>query len=144
MNPSLSNLSHTVRRLPPFVAFAIVGGAGFGVNELCLFIGLHFFGLDALIAALLAFFVTVTFTWYGNRTLTFHGSVAMDARAMVHEWVRFVLVNSIGLAANYATFAALVDFGPSPLSSPYVALAIGSVVGLVFNFYSSQRGVFRG
>lgn len=138
------NLPHMVRRLPPFLAFALVGAAGFGVNELSLFVGLQLLRLDTFAAAFLAFLITVTFTWYGNRSLTFHGNTAVGPRAILGEWMRFVGVNGVGLAANYGTFAALVRFGPAPISSPYLALGIGSIVGLVFNFYASRRGVFRG
>lgn len=135
---------HSARRLPPFLAFAGVGALGFLVNEAALFVGVHFLELPTFPAAFLAFLVTVTFTWYGNRTLTFHGSTAVGLRAMAHEWVRFIAVNGVGLAANYGTFAVLVTTAPRPFSSPYLALAVGSGVGLVFNFYASRKGVFRG
>ena len=144
MVPTLKNFSDTVRRLPPFIAFAVVGGAGFVVNEVSLFVGLHVLGMSTFWAAFLGFLVTVTFTWLGNRIVTFHENAAVGMRSMMAEWVRFVGVNSAGLAANYGTFATLVRFGPSPISSPYIALGIGSLVGLVFNFYFSRRGVFRG
>lgn len=136
------SLLEAARRLPPFVAFAVVGGLGFGVNEASLFVGHEVIGLGTFPAAFVAFLVTVTFTWWGNRKLTFHGRTASGLRGVAVEWMRFIGVNSIGLAANYGTFAALVQAGPSPLSSPYLALGIGSLVGLVFNFYASHRGVF--
>ena len=125
-----------------FLRFAIVGGAGFFVNEATLFVALNWLLLGRYSAPLFSFLCTVTFTWWGNRLLTFTDH-AHDAAGMLREWASFVAANSIGLAVNYAIYSAVITFAPAPLDSPYIALAFGTLAGLIFNFVLSARFVFR-
>jgi putative flippase GtrA len=125
-----------------FLRFAGVGGAGFFVDAAILAFGLHVLGLDPYSARLLSYLGAATFTWWGNRLLTFADTASADARA--HEWGRFLAVNAIGAAVNYGVYAALVTFAPPPLNNPFAALAAGSLSGLAFNFFGSKRFVYRG
>lgn len=124
-----------------FLRFALVGAAGFVVNEAALWIGLHpplHLGKDA--AWFFAFAPAVTFTWWGNRTFTFREHASSGARAMLHEWVRFVATNSFGALINLAVYELLIHLtGADPL----LALACGVLAGMVFNFTLSKRLVFR-
>jgi putative flippase GtrA len=122
-------------RLPPFARFALVGGAGFVVNEAMLFLAIHALGKDA--AWFAAFVPSVTFTWWGNRTLTFAEHASHDR---LKEWARFVATNSIGAVLNLATYEALIHF---TALDPLLALACGVLVGMVFNFTLSKRLVFK-
>jgi len=126
-----------------FLRFAVVGGAGFVVNEAALWIALNLLHLGKYGGGLFSFLCAVTFTWWGNRMLTFRDQAAQGARGMAVEWAKFVAANSLGFAVNYGVYAGCVAFAPTPLNSPYVALALGTIVGLVFNFTLSQRLVFR-
>jgi len=124
-----------------FLRFALVGTAGFVVNECILFLALHVAGLNKYQAWFPAFAVAVTFTWWGNRTLTFRGRAATHNIAL--EWLIFVLTNGFGALANFGTYYALVKFAPAPFGNPLLANAVGTLVGLVFNFTVSSRVVFR-
>jgi putative flippase GtrA len=124
-----------------FLRFALVGGAGFVVNEVALAIALRLAHLDKYSGWLAAFLVAVTFTWWGNRTLTFRDFAAR--KGLIGEWAAFLLANSLGAAANFAVYSALVTFAARPFGDPFVAVAAGTLVGLVFNFAASQRFVFR-
>lgn len=126
-----------------FLRFAIVGGAGFFVNEGVLYGALHLLKLNPYAGGIFAFLVTVTFTWGGNRLLTFRGEAAHTLRDMLEEWFKFVAANTLGFCVNYAVYASLVRFAPTPFNSPYLALAFGTLAGLVFNFTLSKRFVFR-
>ena len=88
-----------------------------------------------------AFVVAVTFTWWGNRSLTFRDRAATHNIAL--EWLVFVLTNGLGALANFATYYLLVKYVPAPVGDPLLANAIGTLVGLVFNFTVSSRVVFR-
>jgi putative flippase GtrA len=125
-----------------FLRFAVVGGLGFFINEAVLFAAILFLHLGAYAGQIFAFLITVTFTWSGNRFLTFRAQAAPGARGMAAEWFKFLLANTLGFAANYAIYVALVAFAPAPLNSPYVALAFGTLAGLAFNFTLSKRFVF--
>lgn len=126
-----------------FLHFAIVGGTGFFVNEAVLFVIIKLLHVNAYVAGVLAFLLTVTYTWFGNRLLTFRDEAATGTRAIVIEWAKFVGANLLGFVANYSVYSALVMFARAPLNSPYLALACGTLVGLLFNFTLSKRLVFR-
>jgi putative flippase GtrA len=121
--------------------FGLVGGAGFVVNEAAFFVVQHLTGLDNHATWLAAFFVAVTFTWWGNRTVTFREHAATTS--LGREWGKFVVANGLGAIANFLLFAVLVRFAPPPANNPYLALAAGTLFGLVFNFTLSKRFVFR-
>jgi putative flippase GtrA len=126
-----------------FLRFALVGGTGFFVNEAVLFAAIRLLQLGPYSGGIFAFLVTVSYTWWGNRLLTFREQAASGARDIAREWFKFVTANTLGFLANYTVYAALVTFAPAPLNSPYVALAFGTLVGLIFNFTMSKRFVFR-
>lgn len=129
-------------RLPPFLRFAIVGALGFLVDIAVLWLALEAAGIGPYAGRAISFAVTVTFTWAMNRYLTFGERRARGIGGMAREWVRFVAANSIGLAVNYAVYAALVSWAEGWLASPYVAAGCGAVAGLVFNYAASSRLVF--
>jgi putative flippase GtrA len=139
----MSTLAARLKRIHEvrFLRFAFVGTAGFLVNELVLFISLHFVGLDKYQAWFPAFAVAVTFTWWGNRTLTFRERAAKNNIAF--EWLTFVLTNGLGALANFACYYALVKYVPPPVGNPLLANVVGTLIGLVFNFTVSSRVVFR-
>lgn len=128
--------------VPPFLRFAFVGALGFLVDLAMLWLGLNVLRLDVYSARLVSFAVTVTFTWAANRHVTFGDTRARTWPGMAREWVRFVGVNAIGLAVNYALYALLVTYGTGWLAVPYVAAGCGSAAGLIFNYAASSRLVF--
>lgn len=129
-------------RLPPFLRFAFVGALGFGVDLAALFVAIEGLGLGPYSARLVSFAVTVTFTWAMNRRLTFGDRRAHGLGPVLAEWARFVAVNTLGLAVNYAVYAALVSWAEGWLANPYVAAGCGSIAGLAFNYAASSRLVF--
>lgn len=126
------------------VRFGAVGGAGFFVNEAALAVAKNLLHLGDHGGWLFGFAVAVTFTWWGNRTITFHEHKSTGHAGMLGEWARFVATNSLGAVANFAVYALLIGYAPWPLKVPYVALFFGVLVGLVFNFTLSKKLVFRG
>lgn len=125
-----------------FLLFLCVGSAGFVVNAAALWVALHAFRLNAYAAGLCSFLVAVTFTWWGNRTFTFRERAARERNSIVAEWARFVAANGVGFAINYAVYAAMISFAPPPANNPFLALAAGTVAGLLLNFTLSSRLVF--
>jgi putative flippase GtrA len=123
--------------------FGAVGGAGFFVNEGALAVAKELLHLGNNAGWLFGFAVAVTFTWWGNRTFTFHEHKSEGRRGILAEWARFVATNSFGAVANFAVFKLLEYFAPWPLNNAYVALFFGVLVGLVFNFTLSKKLVFR-
>jgi putative flippase GtrA len=126
-----------------FLRFTLVGAAGFVVNEAALWIALHGLRFNAYAGGVFSFLVAVTFTWWGNRRLTFSEHAAKRRRSIVAEWLAFVAANGFGFLVNYAVYATLIVVGPKPMDNPFLALAFGTVAGLLFNFILSSRIVFR-
>jgi putative flippase GtrA len=126
-----------------FVRFGAVGGAGFFVNEAALAVAKELLNLGNTPAWLFGFAVAVTFTWWGNRTFTFHEHKSEGHSGILAEWGRFVATNSVGAAANFAVYTLLERFAPWPLNNAYVALFFGVLVGMLFNFTLSKKLVFR-
>jgi putative flippase GtrA len=124
-----------------FLRFAIVGTGGFVVDEAVLALTTRLIHLDPYSGRAISFFCAVTFTWWGNRVLTFRDRAAKDG--LLSEWAKFFAANALGGAINYGTYAALVAFAPKPLGIPFVALGIGAIAGLFFNFALSHAFVFR-
>ena len=123
-----------------FARFALVGGAGFFVNAGAFWIALHLLHLSKDVAWFFAFVPAVTFTWWGNRTFTFHEHASTGLRETLHEWARFVATNGFGAIVNYAVYEALIHWTGM---NAFIALAAGVLAGLVFNFTLSKRVVFR-
>ena len=126
--------------MSPFLRFALVGAAGFVVNEAALWIALNVLHLGKDAAWFFAFVPAVTFTWWGNRSFTFREHASTGARAMLHEWVRFVTTNSFGALINLVVYELLIHL---TTASPLLALACGVLAGMVFNFTLSKKFVFR-
>jgi putative flippase GtrA len=126
-----------------FAKFAVVGGVGFLVNEAALWMALTLLRFNPYLAGIFSFLVAATFTWWGNRLLTFRERAARGPRSIAAEWITFVAVNGIGFLVNYAIYASLITFAAPPLNSPFVALAFGTLAGLLLNFALSSQLVFR-
>jgi putative flippase GtrA len=140
------NLGQSIRALvrSPFLRFGLVGGCGFIVDETILAILHYVIGIDRYSARAISIFCAATFTWWGNRNLTFPEHAATGgALELAREWFRFMLANGIGAVVNYATYTIFVSFVSLPLGHPLVATAVGVAVGLVFNFTLSKRFVFH-
>jgi putative flippase GtrA len=133
-----------VRRLGEsrFLRFAMVGTAGFLVNEAALAFALKLLHLNSYAGGVFSFAVAVTFTWWGNRRLTFRDRAATGPRGMLVEWAKFVMANGLGFLVNFGLYAGLIALAPRPLNNPFLALALGTIAGLLFNFAMSSRVVF--
>lgn len=117
--------------------FAVVGTVGFVINAILVELLAHAWG--PLYAQLLAFPIVATLTWYLNRRYTFGAS----SRTIVHEWFRYVFANLLGWAANNGVYVLLVLHLAVAFRHPSIAVAAGSLAGMVFNFGISRVAVFR-
>jgi putative flippase GtrA len=124
-----------------FMRFAVVGTAAFGVDTAVLYLAL-WAGLGLYSGRIVSYLVAATFTWYGNRRMTF-ASHAHGAPAIAAEWARFLLANLAGGAVNYATYAAVIAWVPIARIHPVLAVAVGSLAGMSVNFAASKFVVFR-
>jgi len=121
-----------------FLRFGVVGTVGFAVSVGIVYAVRGFMNLYA--AGVLAWIVSVTVTWWLNRSWTFKGR----GTASVHEqWMRFISVSLLGFALNFGTYAFLISRFPICASQPVIAVVGGVLVGMGSNFTLSRRLVFR-
>ena len=137
----MSNILGALSRLS-FLRFAIIGTLGMPVDWLVLQLMVHW-GTGPYIGRMISWFCAASFTWTGNRYFTFSGTRARGFLASLREWARFLAANAVGGLVNVGLYSVLVRFAPPPLNDLTVALVLGVVLGLVFNFTLSKKLVFR-
>ncbi len=116
--------------------FALAGFSGFfvdaGLTEL-----LASFGVSPYVGRVFAVAVAISVTYAINRNLTWK-----ERRAPVPgRRTRYLAVSLVSIAVNYLTFAAALSLLPS--LRPVVAVAAGTGVGMVMNYFGYSRLVFR-
>ncbi len=121
------------------MAFAIVGSIGFLVDAAVLAILFHGLGTNVYGARALSFTAAVTSTWWLNRRWTFRPS---PSGRKSNEYVRYVSINGVGFVVNFSLYALCIQMSPIMASHPVLAAAVGSVGGLLFNYFGSRRFVF--
>lgn len=133
-----------------FYRFAVVGSVGFVIDASVLQMLVSWFDVGLLIGRVFSYLAAATVTWFFHRNYTFRDQLSYsDAhsrspRALVDQWLRFILTNGIGASLNYGIYAACILSSDLCRTYPVIAVAIGSVAALVFNFAISRRFVFAG
>ncbi|MBI1210025.1 MAG: GtrA family protein [Alphaproteobacteria bacterium] len=126
-----------------FFRFAVVGTGGFVVDTAVLYTMLAL-GLDLYSGRAVSYLCAATFTWYGNRTITFSEARASGAANIAAEWLRFIVTNLGGGAVNYTVYAVLVTYSEVVRAYPIMGVAAGALSGMTVNFLVSRWLVFTG
>jgi len=145
---AVARASHRVASRKRFLRFCLVGGVGFVVDAGVLQVLMSAFGAGLLRGRVVSYLVAATVTWALHRKYTF-GDLVREARgrdglqtSRVDEWLRFVVANAMGAAVNYGGYVLCVLNGGTFRAYPALAVAVGSALGLVFNYFASKRFVF--
>lgn len=120
-----------------FISFSIVGTAGFFVDAGVLLMMIKI-GLGKYIGRAVSFACAVTATWYLNRRYTFKSRNPEK----IKELLKFVIYNGAGGIINYSSYSILIFKFEMFSKSPISAVAIGSLMGLSWNFIFSKKSVF--
>jgi len=123
-----------------FGKFGAVGVIGLVVDTAVLYAGLAL-GLEFFAARIPSFFAAATATWALNRAFTFRG--AAD-EPLHRQWAKFLAANAFGGVVNYAVSVGLEANFLMVETHPVLAVAAGSLSGMVFNFAASKHLVFNG
>ena len=127
--------------LRQFFQFGAVGVIGFFVDAGILLLLLHTTHAGFYLGRVVSFLCAATVTWQLNRNITFRTCAV--AHGLTAEWLSFVAANSLGGLVNLGVYSALVWRFAIFASAPAVAVAAGSLCGLVVNFELSRAYVFR-
>ena len=138
MGQITSLLTSLIRRLlnNQFIRFGMVGGSGLVVDLLVLAACLQLIGLDPFTSRILSIWAAMTNNWFWNRIFTFK-----SAGRPLSEYLRFVLVNSVGAVINYSTYGALLIILEG--FSTYQAVILATLVAMTFNFVLSKVYAFK-
>lgn len=123
--------------------FAVIGALGMPVDWAVLQLMVHL-GTGPYLGRVISWFCAATFTWTGNRYFTFATTRARGLAGAGKEWLRFLAANAVGGLVNIGLYSVLVRFAPPPFNDLTVALVLGVLLGLVFNFTLSRKLVFKG
>jgi len=130
--------------LPPayqqFAKFCVVGTIGFLADAGALYLLMSLASLDPYTGRIFSFLFAATVTWALNRIYTFRSSASVP---LTGQWARFVTANAFGGILNYGVYSALVLSGGWFFKAPVLAVAVGSIAGLAFNFTVSRKYVFN-
>lgn len=118
------------------LSFGMVGTLGFVVNAAVLWSLAGTIGPIRAQAVGFAFAVTVT--WWFNRRYTF-----ASRHPWFGEWLRYAGGNLLGWTATNGSYVLLVLRSPFFGANPVLALAVGSVLGMAFNFVMSRMIMTR-
>jgi len=124
--------------LPPIVRFGMVGAFAYVVDAGSLLVLNEF--LHVVPARLIAFAVAVTTTFFLNKGLTFDGLID---QYLIRSYVKYVSANSVGGVINLIVSTTLLLQDIPYLSHSLVAVAMGSLSGLVANYTLSKRFIFH-
>lgn len=123
-----------------FVLFCVSGGLAFIVDAGLTQSWVSLVGLDPWTARALSFPVAVTCTWLFNRSITFRPNAALPWH---REWLLYVSTQLSGLTVNLLTYAVIVWMSATAARWPVLAVAAGSVAGLLVNFFGAKRVAFN-
>lgn len=123
-----------------FMKFLGIGVIAFFIDVAAFQATLRLAHASPYVARPVSFVVAVTAAWWLNRTFTFADA---DGVRPDLQWARFFAANLVGGAVNYATFVLIIATVPVAAAYPVIALAAGSLAGLLFNFTAYRRFVFR-
>jgi putative flippase GtrA len=131
-----------IRLLPlGFPAFVVVGTVGFAVDATILAILVHEYGWGHYTARVVSFAVAVTVTWLLNRRFVFASARTINRRS---EYTRYLTVQGMGMAINFLTYSLCIATNQMMDRWPVIALAVGSIVALLFNYVGARMFVFTG
>lgn len=122
-----------------FVMFGLVGAVAFVLDWMVLEV-LTGAGLASAVARVLSLFVGMNFTFAVNRAFVFG---RFRAAPLAQQWVLYLASNMVGAAVNYAVYLALTAPGALLAGRDFLAVACGSIAGLMFNFTASRLTAFR-
>jgi len=123
-----------------FFRFGVVGTIGFfldfGVLSAAVALGMGPYG-----GRVVSYLVAATGVYALNRAWTFQDR--RGTGAVGRQWGLYVLLNLVGFAVNYGTYAAITAWTAIGAQYLIVGVAAGSVAGMFINFFLNRQLVFR-
>jgi len=123
-----------------FWRFSVVGAIGFLIDAGVLYICIYILNYGPYYGRVVSFVIAATTTWGLNRYFTFPQANRLQP---YRQWAVFIGANSLGAIVNYTIYALIMSLEIQHYMMPLIAVATGSVSGLVLNYSSSKLLVFK-
>jgi len=124
-----------------FPRFVVIGATAFLVDFVMLELLTRAFGMGPISARVFSFGAALTCNFLLSR---FWGFREHRSERALPEAVRFVGVQLTGGLLNFLTYTVTLLLVPALETFLFLPLALGSAVGLVFNYAGARLFVFRG
>ena len=121
-------------RFRPLIMFGVSGVMALFIDIGVLYVLKPWLGLYGARAC--SFLAAASFTWLFNRSITFKGP---KTGSIVVEYLAYLSSMLVGGAINYLTYAFSVKSVDAIHAQPAWGVALGSLVGMGFNFLSARR-----
>jgi putative flippase GtrA len=125
-----------------FLRFGLVGIAGFLVDA-GLLRGLILLGFGYYGGRAISFLAAASTTWILNRSFTFRRDAPSAFAHPAAEWASYLGLMLIGGFVNYGTYALAIEGSEIVHRYPEIGVALGSLAGMVINFWSAKRMIFE-
>lgn len=142
-----SHLLSTGRRAT-FLRFTAGAAIVAAIDILLLYLLHGALGVNVYLGRVVSYPTAITVGYFLHQHFTFHHHKRKDS--ILSELVRFYMVFTGGGIVNYATFSAIVAIGDAVELSPtlrfwlpLLAVWIGGIAGMVFNYGFAQKKVFH-
>jgi putative flippase GtrA len=122
--------------------FALTGALGFVVDAGVLHLLVTGWNVNLFLARGCSFICAATTTWMINRVVTFSAPQRAPHRLLA-EWAAYLAASLGGGCVNYLVFAVAVRVSPWLHQFPTIAVGLGTLAGMAFNFLMYVRYVFR-
>jgi putative flippase GtrA len=122
-----------------FARFAVIGAFGFGVDAGVLWLAMAA-GTGFHTGRVLSFLTAVSFTWALNRRHSFR---PRDGVSRLSEWLRYLIAMLVGGGVNLTASFACYHYFELVRLWPILAVAVGSISGMLVNFFAARQFVFR-
>lgn len=119
--------------------FGLAGIIGYLIDVLATLLFVPLLGI--YLARIPAFLLAATTTWVINRSVTFKSK--RPQHGLLKEYLHYLVVMLGGLVINYLVFAAAVTLLPNTTHSIFLAVAMGSLTGMLLNYSLSRRHIYK-
>lgn len=128
-----------IMKIKQFLRFAVIGAVVFVFEALILSLVTYKLHFNPEIGRCISFVPAVIAAWFLNRQFTFTSKKHL---AWYKELLRYIVVNIGGLASNFFSYFVFLQWFQMAKTYPLLALAGGSLTGMLLNFFASKRFVF--
>ena len=121
-----------------FIRFGIVGTSAL-IFETCLIFILFEIGITPKYSRIITIPLAILLTWYFNRNFTFNNKNPKKFR----QYIKYFFVIMFGILINYSVYLYFLDLLKAIQFSYVIALCLGSLSSMVFNFWISKFYTFK-